>query len=402
MVEGALPLRTAYSRIGGLLGVASERKGEMDMRLDPINLFDFEARAKEVLPSHIWDFIEAGAFDEITTRRNRTALDAIALRPRFLVGIEKRDLSTTVLGRKISFPVMISPAGGHAVAHPDGELATARAAGAAGTIMALSIASNYNMEEVARAATGPLWLNLFHRGYDLTETLVRRAEEAGYAAICLTVDTPLPAPKERDIRNRYRRPWGLELANFVGEEAGLGLVSGSDEARGWEQPDFPALTWSELDWLRSLTSLPLVMKGVRTAEDARLCVENGVNGIQVSNHGGRQMDSTLSAIETLPEIVDAAGGRAEIYLDSGIRRGADVLRALALGARAVLIGRPLFWGLAVNGDAGVRMVLEILRQELDRAMGFCGVTDLESIKRSLVSLPGESGWVANHPAPRAT
>ena len=371
------------------------------MRLDPINLFDFEARAKEALPAHIWDFIEAGAFDEITTRRNRTALDAIALRPRFVVSIENRDLSTTILGRKISFPVMISPAGGHAVAHPDGELATARAAGAAGTIMALSIASNYSMEEVAAAATGPLWLNLFHRGYDLIEMLVRRAEEAGYAAICLTVDTPLPGPKERDMRNRYRRPWGLELANFVGEQAGLGLVSGTDEARSWEQPGFPALTWSEVEWLRSLTSLPLVMKGVRTAEDARLCVENGVNGIQVSNHGGRQMDGTLSAIETLPEIVEAARGRAEIYLDSGIRRGTDVLRALALGARAVLIGRPLFWGLAVDGEAGVRMVLELLRQELDRAMGFCGVTDIESVDRNLVALPGESGWVSNLQVSRA-
>ncbi len=365
------------------------------MRLDPINLFDFEARAKQALPKHIWDFIEAGAFDEITTRRNRAALEAIALRPRFLVNVWERDLSTTVLGQKISLPVMLAPAGSHCVAHPEGELATARAAGAAGTMMWLSTSSNYSMEDVAGVATGPLVFQLYHRGYDLTEMLVRRAEEAGYVAICLTADTPVPGPKERDIRNRYRRPQGLELGNFVGEPAMLGLVSGTDEASNWDAHYTPPLTWSELEWLRSLTSLPLVIKGIRTAEDARLCVENGVNGILVSNHGGRQIDGTLSSIETLPEIVEAVKGRAEIYMDSGIRRGTDVLRALALGARAVLIGRPLFWGLAVDGEAGVRMVLELLRQELDRAIAYCGATNVASVNRSLVALPGEAGWVRN-------
>ena len=365
------------------------------MRLDPMNLFDFEARAKEALPRQIWDFIEAGAFDEVTTRRNRAALDAIALRPRFLVDVQGRDVSTTVLGQAVSLPVMISPAGGHKVAHPDGELATARAAGAAGTIMVLSTSSNHSMEEVAQAAKGPLWFQLYHRGYDLTEMLVHRAEEAGYSAICLTVDTPVPGPKERDVRNRYVRPRGLELANFVGEEAMLGLVSGTDEASNWDPHYVSPMTSSGLGWLRSLSSLPLVIKGIRTAEDARLCAENGVDGILVSNHGGRQLDGTMSSIETLPEIVEAVQGRVEVYLDSGIRRGADVLRALALGARAVLIGRPLFWGLAVDGEAGVRMVLELLRQELDRAMAYCGVTNLEGINRSLVALPGESGWVRN-------
>ena len=365
------------------------------MRQDPINLLDFEARARQALPPHIWDFIEAGAFDEITTKRNRDALSAIALRPRYLVDVQNRDLSTTVLGQNISFPVMTAPAGNQGIAHPEGELATARAAGAAGTIMALSTNSNYSMEEVSSAATGPLWFQLYHRGSNLTEMLVHRAEEAGYAAICLTVDTPVPGSKERDVRNRYLRPPHLESANFVGEQAALGLASGTHEAATWEMPQSPALTWSELGWLRSLTSLPLVIKGIRTGEDARMCVENGVDGILASNHGGRQIDGTLSSVETLPEIVEAVQGRAEIYLDGGMRRGADVLRALALGARAVLIGRPFFWGLAVDGEAGVRMVLEILRQELDRAMAYCGVTNIEGINRHLVSLPGESGWVRN-------
>ena len=363
------------------------------MQLDPINLYEFEARARGLLPRHIWDFIEAGNGEEITTRRNRAALDAVALRPRFLVDVRSRDTSTTVLGSKISFPVMIAPAGEQGIAHPEGELATARAAGGAGTIMALSNNANHSMEEVARVATGPLWFNLYPRGNDMTTMLVHRAEEAGYAAICLTVDLPISGQKERDIRNRWVRPRGLELGNFVGEEGMQGLVPGTLEANAWNPPSILPLTWSELGWLRSLTSLPLVVKGIRTAEDARLCVENGVEGVLVSNHGGRQIDGTLSSIETLQGIAEAVGGRAEVYLDSGIRRGTDVLRALALGARAVLIGRPLFWGLAVNGEAGVRMVLELLRQEFDRAMAYCGITGVDGINRNLVALPGESGWL---------
>ena len=209
------------------------------------------------------------------------------MRPRFLADVQDRDTSTTVLGQTISLPVMLAPAGQHRIAHSEGELATARAAAAAGTIMALSTTSNYSLEAVARAATLRPWFQLYHRSYDLTQMLVHRAEEAGYAAICLTVDTPVPGPKERDLRNRYRRPRDTQLANFVGEEAGLGLVSGTDEAAGWDPPHGSPLVWSELAWLRSLTSLPLVLKGIRTAQDARLCVENGVDEILVSNHGGR-------------------------------------------------------------------------------------------------------------------
>ena len=363
------------------------------MRMDPINLFDFEARAKQALPRYIWDFIEAGAFDEITTARNRRALDAVALRPRYLVDVWERDTSTTVLGHRIELPVMLAPAGGQASAHPDGELATARAAGKAGTIMYLSTSSNYSMEEVSVAAGGPLVFQLYHRGHDISEMLVRRAEEAGFTAICLTVDTPVPGPKERDIRNRYVRPPGLELGNFYGQEAVLARMAGTDETIDWNPPYTSPLTWSDLEWLRALTSLPLILKGIRTAEDARLSVENGVDAVLASNHGGRQMDGTLSAVETLPEIVDAVRGRAEVYMDGGVRRGADIVRALALGAKAVLIGRPLFWGLAVDGERGVHQVLELLRKELERTMGYCGVTSIGGITRSHVSLPGEHGWV---------
>ena len=364
------------------------------MRLDPINLFDFEARTRQVLPPHIWDFIVSGAFDEVTLKRNRSAFDAVALRPRFLVDVQDRDLSTTVLGQKVNFPVMVAPAGGYMMVHPEGDLAAARAAGAAGTIMALSTGSNYSIEEVGNVATGPLWFQLFHCGYESTALLVRRAEEAGYAAICLTVDIPVPGGlTERDLRNRLARPPGVEWANFTGEQARLAPVSEADEASNWGIPPFLPIAWSDLEWLRSLTSLPLVIKGIRTGEDARLCVENGADGIVVSNHGAKQVDGTLSSIETLPEIAEAVQGRAELYLDSGVRRGVDVVRALALGARAVLIGRPVFWGLAVDGEAGVRMALELLRQEFDRAMAYCGVTSVEGINRSMVSLPGEAGWV---------
>ncbi len=365
------------------------------MRLDPINLYDYEARAKQVLPHNAWDFIDAGAMDEFTTRRNRSAFEALTLRPRFLRDVSNRDISTTVLGQKISMPVMISPAGSHMIAHPEGELATARGAGMSDTLMLLSTSSNYSMEEVSAAATGPLWFQLYHRGYDLTEMLVHRAEEAGFKAICLTVDTPAPSPKERDTRNRFAR--SFELGNFRAEERPQSEISGTDETPGWDVSRAAPLTWKELEWLRSLTSLPLVLKGIRTAEDAHVAVESGVNGILVSTHGGRQMDMTMGAIEMVPEIVDAAKGRAEIYVDSGVRRGSDVIKALALGARAVAIGRPLFWGLAVDGAEGVHGVLELLREEVDRCLAYCGQTNINELESNLINIP--YGWGAGTTAP---
>jgi 4-hydroxymandelate oxidase len=358
------------------------------MRLEPGSLYDYEARAQQVLPHAYWDFIAGGSKDELTTQRNRSAFDAMSLRPRFLRDVTERNLATTVLGVPISFPVMISPTGGHKLAHPEGECATARGAGMSDTLMMLSTSSHCSLEEVAKVATGPLWFQLYHRGYDVTKMLVQRAEHAGYKAIVLTVDTPLPAPKERDIRNRYANPF--PLANFSAMSEELPTMSGTDEAPNWQPSRVPALTWKELDWLRSLTPLPLVLKGVRTAEDARLAVDCGVNGVLVSTHGGRQMDATLSAIESLAEVVEACAGRAEVYLDSGVRRGSDVLKALALGARAVGVGRPLYWGLAVNGAEGVHGMLELLRQELDQVLGYCGQTDVQHLEPRLVTVP--HGW----------
>ena len=358
------------------------------MRLDPINLYDYAAGAKQVLPHNIWDFIDAGAMDEHTTRRNRTAFEGLTLRPRFMRHITDRSISTTVLGTEISLPVMIAPAGSQMMAHPDGEIGTVRAAGMSDTLMLLSTASNYSMEEVADAATGPMWFQLYHRGYDFTEMLVPRAEEAGFKAICLTVDVPAPSPKERDLRNRYERR--LELGNFRGVDCTRSEISGTDETPGWEVARTTPLTWKELEWLRGLTSLPLVLKGLRTAEDAHIAVECGVEGILVSNHGGRQMDMTMSAIEMVPEVVEAVKGHAEVYMDGGVRRGSDVVKALALGARAVAIGRPLFWGLAVDGAEGVHGVLELLREEIDRCMAYCGQSNIQELEPNLVNIP--YGW----------
>ena len=365
------------------------------MPLDPINLYDYEARAKQVLPHNTWDFIDAGSMDEFTTRRNRTAFEELTLRPRFLRDIGEIDISTTVLGEEISLPVMIAPAGSHMVAHPDGELATARGAGMSNTLMELSTSSNYSMEEVSEAATGPLWFQLYHRGYDLTEMLVHRAEEAGFKAICLTVDTPVPSPKERDLRNQHTR--NFELGNFRAMDRPESEISGTDETPGWAVSRALPITWKELEWLKGLTSLPLVLKGIRTAEDAHIAVESGVDGIQVSTHGGRQLDSTMGAIEMVPEVVDAAKGRAEVYVDSGVRRGSDVVKALALGARAVAIGRPLFWGLAVNGAEGVHGVLELLREEVHRAMAYCGQTSVKDLESNLINIP--YGWGPGKMAP---
>ena len=361
------------------------------MRLEPINLYDYEARAKTLLSHNNWEFIEAGAMDEITTARNRSAFEDITLRPRFLIDPTERKIATTVLGEAISFPVMISPTDGHGLAHPEAECATARGAGMSKTLMMCSTSSHCSLEEIAAAATGPLWFQLSHRGYDLTENLVQRAEAAGYKAIVLTVDAPIPTPKERDIRNRFVRPG--EMGNFRDLQRSQAEAGGNGESPTWELPPGPPLTWRDLEWLRSLTRLPIVFKGVRTAEDARLAVDHGANAIMVSTHGGRRMDTTMSSIEALPEIVAATGRRVEIYVDSGVRRGSDVLKALALGATAVSVGRPLYWGLAVNGAEGVHHMLELLREEFNRAMAYCGQNSVDDLEDRLLNIPREWGPV---------
>jgi isopentenyl diphosphate isomerase/L-lactate dehydrogenase-like FMN-dependent dehydrogenase len=340
------------------------------------------------MPHNLWDFVDAASTDELTKRKNREDFDSITINPRFLVDVGKRDISTTVLGEKIDFPVMIAPAGGQRHVHPDGERASAAAAGSLGTLYALPTGSGYSIEEVAEVATGPLWFQLYHFNDEVTELLTKRAKAAGYKAVCLTVDTPVASPKERDVRNHFQRDPSLYMGSLrdrpdLTSKRDVGIPDMAD----WSPPGYAGLTWDRLEWLRSLTGLPLIIKGIRTVEDAIMCAEYGVDGIVVSNHGGRQLDSTRSSIETLPGISDAVGNSVEIYFDSGVRRGMDVLKALALGARAVLVGRPMLWGLAINGQEGVRNMLEILRVEFDRALAYTGRTSVAELDRSVVNLP---------------
>ena len=350
-----------------------------------LTINDYESRAKETMPKALFDrlFGELGAPDWTSNTANVLAMESVKLRPRVLVDVSRRDLSTEVLGQRISLPVMLAPTGTHQRAHPAGELASARAAAAAGTIMGLSTASSYSIEEVAQAAENPLWFQLyFFQNRELTEILVRRAENAGYAAIMLTVDNLGANSREREHRYAYILESERILKNFQGIEL-PDLPTRENFAESFES----ALNWRDLEWLRSLTAMPLVIKGVQTAEDARLCAENGVEALVVSNHGGHAMQGTDGAINMLPAIADAVGDRLEVYLDGGVRQGADVLKALALGARATFIGRPIFWGLSVAGEEGVRHCLEILRQELSVAMGLCGVTDARRVDPSVARNP---------------
>ena len=350
----------------------------------PINIYEFEALSNDRMPKHEYDFVAGGATDEITLRRTRDAFDSIMLRPKMLVDISQMDVSTTVLGQRIEFPVMADPSGGHGRAHPDGELATARAAGAMGTVMVLSSGSSYTLEEVARAATGPIWWQQYlYSDRGLTMELADRAKSAGYSVLCITLDSTVQAKRERNIRNDYSSPPSPNYAHLELPEWQTWEVS-SDAPRGVNALIDRKATWSYLEWLAANTSMPVVVKGVMTGEDGRLAAEHGAKGIIVSNHGARQLDTTFASVEVLPEVVKAVEGRAEVYLDGGIRRGTDVLKALALGARAVLMGRPLFWGLAVDGEAGVSTVMGFLKDELAQAMGMCGRPTIDSIDTSLI------------------
>jgi len=353
------------------------------MAAGPVNIFEYEALAKERLPQVEYDFIAGGGTDEITLKRTRAVYDSIMLRPRMLVDISQRDMSTTVQGQRIPFPIMLDPTGGHGRAHPDGELATVRAAGAMGTVMILSSGSTHALEEVAKVATGPIWFQQYlYRDRGLSTQMAQRAKEAGYSALCLTLDSTVRAKRERNIRNNYSSPPSPNYAGLELPEYSWGLSS--DAPRGANALIDRSATWPYLDWLAANTTLPLVVKGIMTGEDGRQCAEHGVKGVIVSNHGARNLDTTFATIEVLPEVVEAVDGRLEVYLDGGIRRGTDVLKALALGARAVLIGRPLFWGLAVDGAAGVQAVLQMLRDELEIAMGQCGRPTIQSIDLSLL------------------
>ena len=339
----------------------------------PLSVNDYEPLAREMMHPSAWAYYSAGAGDEVTLRREREAFDRLRLVPRVLRGVDRADTSTAVLGTPIRAPIMVAPTGVQALAHPEGECATARAAGDAGTLMAVSTGSSRRLEDVSAATVGPLWFQLYvyEGARHFAEALVRRAENAGYGAIVLTVDSPRWGLKERFARVEDELPPGTGMASIEEELA--------EEAR---EP--AALTWEDVAWLRSLTGLPVVLKGILHPEDAALAVEHGARGVVVSTHGGRQLDGVQASAEALPGVVEAVAGRAEVYLDGGVRRGTDVLKALALGARGVFVGRPALWGLAVDGAGGVRRVMEVLREELELAMVLAGLPDLESVGPGLV------------------
>jgi 4-hydroxymandelate oxidase len=350
---------------------------------------ELEAQARARLDPVRWDFLAGGADEEITLRENEEAFVHSRLIPRVLRGVEKRELGVSLLGCRVSMPVLIAPTAFHRLFHPDGERATARAAAMAGTIMIVSMAATVAVAEVAaaaRAAAAPgaepgLWFQLYVQpDRRVTEALVRRAEAAGCQALVVTVDSPVFGGRERDIRNGFHDlPPEMCCENLrdllPGEPASVRPVVMAAE-----------LAWADIAWLREITSLPLVLKGILHQADAKQAVQSGVDAVVVSNHGGRQLDTAPATLEALPGVVDAVDGAIPVLVDGGVRRGTDVIKALALGAAAVCVGRPVVWGLAVAGERGVTEVLETLRAETDRALALCGATAPADLAQDQVRL----------------
>jgi 4-hydroxymandelate oxidase len=352
-----------------------------------INVADYSRAARRGLPNDVLDYFDGGALDEITLRENVTGWERLKLYYRVLAGVERREMATTVLGQPISMPIAVAPTAFHKLACKEGEIATARAAKAARTLFILSSLSNTTMETVFAEAASPRWFQLYiYKDRSVTSELVKRAEAAGAEAIVLTVDAPGLGTRERDARNRFRLPDGLRVENLAPLGKGsFPQVAGSALA-AYVQANFKDdLSFSDLDWLCAVTRLPVIVKGVCRGDDARRAAEHGAKAVVVSNHGGRQLDTAPATSEVLPHIAEAVGDLCEIYVDGGIRRGSDVVKALALGARAVLIGRPMLWGLCTNGEQGAGQVLEILRRELDEAMLLCGCPRLTDIGRWLLA-----------------
>ncbi len=360
-----------------------------DPALSAVSVRDFERLAAEILDKAAFDYIAGGAGDERTLAANEAAFDSWQLRPRVLIDVSDVDTSTDFLGQPVSAPFGIAPVAFQHFAHPDAEPALAAAAASAGVPYCLSTMSSRSIEEVAAAAeaiggSGPRWFQLYvHRDRARSASLVERAAASGYGALVVTVDLPVAGSRDRDRRNRlaYPQVFGNFPAGVADDGSAAASAAALDESLavvigGLNDASF---TWSDMAWLRSMTDLPLVIKGILTGEDAALAVEHGAAAVIVSNHGGRQLDRTPPTIEVLPEVVDAVDGRAEVYVDGGVRRGADVLIALALGARGVFIGRPAVFGLAVGGEDGARRVIEILAAEVRTDMALLGVTRTDEI-----------------------
>lgn len=356
------------------------------MRL--INLAEYESRAREIAGASTLDYYDGGANDEVTLRENVTAFTRIFLFPRVLRGVGQRDQHTTILGVPVSTPVIVAPIALIGMLHPDGELPVVRAASSAGSIVTLSTFSVTPIEDVVASATGPVWFQLYvYKDRSASEALVRRAEAAGCAALQLTVDAPVLGRRERDVRNNFSLPDDLWAPNLTADgKLPPPPSSGrrSPFAVAIDELFDPNLTWDDIAWLTSISKLPVLLKGIVRADDARRAVDAGAAGVIVSNHGGRQFDTAPAAIDALGPISQAVGDRTVVIVDGGIRRGADIVKAIAMGARAVQVARPIVWGLVVNGEEGVRDVLDLLRDELDLAMALAGCRSIDEISLELL------------------
>jgi 4-hydroxymandelate oxidase len=334
---------------------------------------EFEPLARERTTRSVADYVAGAAGSGATARLNREAFWRHVLRPRALVDVSSVDLSTTVFGRGIALPVILGPSGYQALSHPHGELATARAGERLGTMIGLSTSSNFSIEDVGAIARDP-WFQLYwFSDQGVTQDIVERAAATGFQAVALTVDAPTDLWREGEMRDPVDIPDGILSVNLPDRE----LTRASH------------VTWMDLAWLRSISGMKILLKGVLTAEDAVLAAEHGVDGLIVSNHGGRALDWSIQSLDALPPIVDAVGDRLEIYMDGGVRRGSDVMKALALGARAVLLGRPVQWALATGGEDAVIRIVDLIRGELTTAMALCGATSVAEISRSMIARVGD-------------
>jgi 4-hydroxymandelate oxidase len=351
-----------------------------------VTLDDFEELARDVVAHMVYEYIAGGAGDEVTLRANRASFDKLRLRPRALVDVSEIDTTVELFGETMEFPILLAPTAYHKLVHPSGELGSVEGANLAGATLIASTSSSTSIEEMAAVSTRPLWFQLYastDRGF--TGDLVRRAEAVGCRALCLTVDAPIRGIRDRDARSGFALPPGIGRPNLekLGPAAMLGNPRPS--GRGIYSPNLdPAVTWKDVEWLRGFTKLPLLLKGILSGEDAAKGLERNVHGIIVSNHGARTVDGVFSSMEALPEVITTVQGQVPVLLDGGIRRGTDILKAIALGASAVLIGRSYLYGLAVAGPVGVQRVIEVLRTELEMAMALCGRPTLAHLDRELL------------------
>ncbi len=333
-----------------------------------INLFDVEKMAEGKMSKMAYEYVASGAADEITMRWNRQSLEALKLNPTVLTDVSKVDTNVTLFGHKMAYPILIAPTAFHKIMHPEGELATAKGAGAASAVYVVSSYTTTPLEEIKKVASQPLWFQLYVRDdRDFTKDLVQKAESLGCRALCITVDTPVAGARNRQERAQFKLP-----ANLTAPYANGKLIQ-----------DKP-LTWKEMEWLISLVKIPVLLKGILNPDDAEKAIQIGAAGIVVSNHGGRNLDTVPATIDVLPRISERVNKRIPILMDGGIRRGTDVLKAIALGASAVLVGKPICYGLACGGAEGVTKVLEILQRELELAMALTGNASIGGIRSSVI------------------